>query len=157
MRIKHVKNDNYLDENYSAPYLHIRKPYTSNCCYLNSSEMLINFCSTHRALGRIKQPFTCCDPEFYIYDDSEAERFIIKADCCQCGLFCANNFCGKLSEVYFNIYNFRDRVASCGQIIKKGASTREFVTSADSYEIIFPNDASPKDKLLLIIAGLFID
>jgi hypothetical protein len=31
------------------------------------------------------------------------------------------------------------------------------ITSADSYQIIFPKDASPKDKMILILAGLMID
>ena len=167
MRIKHVKNDNYLDENYSAPYLHIRKTfkcratfcYCCCCCCLDSPEMLINFCSTHRALGRIKTPITYffCDPKFYIYDGTGNQRYIIRADCCQCGLCCANNIFGKLSEVYFNIYSFNNMTNPCGQIIKKSATVIELSTSADSFQVIFPKDASPEDKMLLVIAALMID
>ena len=45
----------------------------------------------------------------------------------------------------------------CGSITKKVATAAELVTSADSYQINFPPDANPQDKLLLIVAGLMID
>ena len=111
----------------------------------------------NQPFGRIKQPFTCCDPEFEIYDNTGSSRYIIHADCCQCGLLCANNFCGKLSEVRFEIYNTGARDKPVGLIYKKSANMSELVTSADSYQINFPPQATPQDKLLLIVAGLMID
>ena len=108
-------------------------------------------------MGRIKQSLTCCDPEFSLYDSTGNKKFIIHADCCQCGLVCANNFCGKLSEVVFNIYNAANRSAPCGTITKKCATGAELVTSADSYQVIFPREANPEDKMILIAAGLMID
>jgi hypothetical protein len=92
MLIKHVKNASNLDDNYSAPYLHISKPFKCTCCCLDRPEMLAYFCSTHLSLGKIKQPMNCCDPEFYIYDGNVTKRYTIYADCCQCGLFCKNNY-----------------------------------------------------------------
>ena len=41
--------------------------------------------------------------------------------------------------------------APCGYIVKKMATLSEMVTSADSYQVNFPVDASPSEKLLLII------
>ena len=49
----------------------------------------------------------------------EIKKFIIHGNCCQCGLICPNNFCGKLSEVLFNIYTANNRSAPCGTIKKK--------------------------------------
>ena len=44
-----------------------------------------------------------------------------------------------------------------GSIVKKTATVSELLTSADSYQITFPANALPNEKLLLIIAGLMID
>ena len=44
-----------------------------------------------------------------------------------------------------------------GHIIKKTAELDELVTDADSYQVNFPQNASPYDKLLIIALGLMID
>ena len=62
-----------------------------------------------------------------------------------------------MSEAVFNIYKDASMTQPCGNIIKKIASFSEMVTSADSYQVNFPSDASPSEKLLLIICGLMID
>ena len=62
-----------------------------------------------------------------------------------------------MSEVIFNIYTFSDRNCHCGAIIKKSATASELVTSADSYQVNFPRDATPEEKMLLIVMGLMID
>ena len=157
MIIKHVANSAGLDENFSTPFVDIKKPFKLTCFCLDRPEMIINYGSNGQRLGRIKQPFSCCDPIFYTFNSSGTHRYIIHADCCQCGLICANNFCGKLSEVLFNIYKPDNLNIPCGTIRKKSATGSELVTSADSYQVNFPNDASPEDKMVLIAAGLMID
>ena len=157
MVIKHIASVANLDENFSAPFVDVKKPFKCTCCCLERPEMLISFGGTKQPLGRIKQVFTCCDPEFNIYDNAGDLRYIIHGDCCQCGLCCANNFCGKLSEVIFNLYSSGDRTKPIGSIIKKSATTAELVTSADSYQVNFPVNSSAQDKMLLIVSALMID
>jgi len=157
MVIKHIANAANLDENFSSPFVYVKKPFKCTCCCLERPEMIINFGGSSKPLGRIKQPFTYCDPEFLIQDNIGNIKYIVHGDCCQCGLCCANNFCGKLSEVIFNIYTFSDRNCHCGAIIKKSATASELVTSADSYQVNFPRDATPEEKMLLIVMGLMID
>jgi len=41
--------------------------------------------------------------------------------------------------------------------MKQRASGAEYITDADSYEVVFPQDACAKDKLLLTAVGLLID
>jgi hypothetical protein len=157
MVIKHIANGGMLDENFSTPFVNIQKPFKCTCCCLERPEMVVTFGGTNQLCGRIKQPFSCCDPILVIHDNTGAMRYIVHGDCCQCGLCCANNFCGKLSEVDFNIYRSEDRIAPLGSIIKKRATVSELVTSADSYQVNFPQGSTPQDKLLLIVAGLMID
>ena len=158
MAIKHIATAANLDENFSAPFVNVRKPFKCTCCCLERPEMLVSYGGNNQPLGRIKQPFTCCDPMFTTYDNTGVIRNTIHADCCQCGLICKNNFCGKLSEVVFNVFGGSNVVTSpVGSIIKKVATAAELVTSADSYQVNFPPQATPTDKMLLIVAGLMID
>ena len=158
MAIKHIATSANLDENFSAPFINVRKPFKCTCCCLERPEMLVTYGGNNQPLGRIKQPFTCCDPVFTTYDSTGTIRNTIHGDCCQCGLICKNNFCGKLSEVNFNIYEGSNILTNpVGSIIKRVATAAELVTSADSYQVNFPPKATPSDKMLLIVAGLMID
>jgi len=157
MYIKHIANASNLDENFSNNFINVNKPFKCTCCCLERPEMLVNFAQNNSPLGRIKQLFTCCDPEFNVYDNTGNKKYFITADCCQCGLCCKNNVCGKMSEVIFNIYPSGNISSPCGSIIKKPANFAELITSADSYQVNFPVDATPNDKMMLIIAGLMID
>ena len=157
MVIKHIASSINMDENFSIPFINIRRPFKCTCCCLERPEMLITFGAKNEPFGRIKQPFTCCDPEFSLYDNNGIKKYFIHGDCCQCGFICRNNFCGKLSEAVFNIYNEGDRATPIGSIIKKKATVSEIMTSADSYQVNFPVSSSPQDKVLLMVAGLMID
>ena len=157
MDIKHVADASGMNENFQNSFVHVNKPFKCTCFCLERPEMLATFCQGNQLLGKVKQPFSCCDPMFSIYDSSGTEKYFIHADCCQCGVCCANNFCGKMSEALFNIYKDQTMTSPVGSIIKKVASFSEMITSADSYQVNFPVDATPNDKMLLIIAGLMID
>ena len=158
MAIKHIATSANLDENFSAPFVNVKKPFKCTCCCLERPEMLVTYGGNNQPLGRIKQPFSCCDPIFTTYDSTGNIRNAIHGDCCQCGLICKNNFCGKLSEVNFNIYEGSNIGTNpVGSIVKRVATAAELVTSADSYQVNFPPKATPSDKMLLIVAGLMID
>jgi hypothetical protein len=157
MDIKHIANAGMMNENFQNSFVHVNKPFKCTCFCLERPVMNATYCQGGQMVGQVKQPFSCCDPIFTIYDSSGTLRYFIHADCCQCGICCSNNFCGKMSEAVFNIYKDASMTQPCGNIIKKIASFSEMVTSADSYQVNFPLDASPSEKLLLIICGLMID
>lgn len=159
MDIKHIANAYNFNDDFSIPFLKINRPYKCACCCCCRPEMFINLGSNNQFLGRIVQPFQCCDPKFLLYNNDGLLRYMIHADCCQCGLCCANSCCGKLSKAVFNIYKGADINTISGTIIKRPAkSGEELFTNADSYEIQFPiNDITVEDKILLIVAGLMID
>ena len=157
MDIKHVANAGSMNDNFQKSFVHAYKPFKCTCFCLERPEMTVSFNQGNQLIGKVKQPFTCCDPLFTIYDNSGVVRFYISADCCQCGILCSKNCCGKISEALFNIYKDIGMTQPVGSIIKKVASFSEIVTNADSYQINFPADAAPNEKLLLIVAGLMID
>jgi hypothetical protein len=111
--------------------------------------------------GKIIEPLSCCDPRYNVYDKSGKLKYVIIADCCQCGLICRNS-CGKCSEVLFQIHKADKQVMDVNNTdghIKRLFSgvVQELVSDADNFELIFPVDATPEDKLLLIGNVLMID
>ena len=132
------------------------KPFRCPCFCLNRPEINVSVGAENIYIGKIKHLFSCCDPEFEIYN-SQGLKYYVRADCCQCGLLCSNNICGKLSTAQFDIYQ-----AGAGNIIANitkmtAQNYAEAVTDADSYQVGFPQGATAEDKLLLIALGLMID
>ena len=150
MDIKHIANVGAINENFSNSFVHV------TCCCLERPEMIATYAAGNEIVGKVKQPFSCCDPIFTIYDNAGTMRYFVHADCCQCGI-CCTGFCAKMSEAVFNVYRDGNMGHPVGSIVKKVANLSELVTSADSYQVNFPADAKPNEKLLLIITTLMID
>lgn len=155
MEIRHMGSVEEINPGMSKLFTNIYKPFKCVCCCFNRPEMIITL-NNGEFIGKIYNPFTCCDPEYEIYDSNNQLKYYINADCCQCGLLCNNTICGKCSEAKFIIFD-RKYGNQIGIISKNVAQFHEIISNADSYKIIFPNNATPKEKLLLICLGLMID
>lgn len=113
-----------------------------------------------RKFGKIVDDWRCCDPSLIIYGENKEKRFIISGECCQCGLVCKG--CEMCYEVKFFIYDGNckeeDPKNAIGSIKRK---KKDFVkavfTDADSFDLYFPENATPYDKLMLIGATLMLD
>ena len=156
MDLEITTNAESLNDNHQNSFIHLYKPFKCTCCCLERPVMIANYSSSGDIFGKIDQPFNGCNPIFTLYDDAGSLRYYIYAECFQCGL-CCNGPCSKMYEVVFNIYRDVNMEKPIGNIIKKIANYGELVTRADSYQINFPADAKPNEKLLLIITGLMID
>ena len=109
--------------------------------------------------GKVVEPFSFCDPIFYVYDKDETIRYRLKIDCCQCGFFFRGS-CGVASPIEVNIYGGTDISMTgtpIGTIKKKFTGFQELVSDADTFQITFPTIATPAEKLMLIGAVLMID
>ena len=156
MEINHISTINNMAPTMTKNFANAFKPFKCTICCLCRPELFIKLAEGQINIGTIKHIFTICDPEFHIFDERNQIKYIVNASCCQCGLLCANNFCGKLSEAIFNILDPGNRQI-IGKIVKHCADLSELATDADSYQINFPSIASPNDKLLLMSLGLMID
>ena len=132
------------------------KPLKCPCFCCNRPEIFVNL-GESTPVGKIKHMFSCCDPEFEVFESNGNLKYFVHADCCQCGLLCANNICGKFSTALFNIYaaGTNNIIASISKM--SAQSYTEVITDADSYSVSFPEGATANDKLLLIALGLMID
>lgn len=155
MKIKPDESEEEADDNYEDSYLYIEKPLRCPCLCFARPVMNVTFCSDNAILGKIKSVFSCCDPQFEVYNNKDECLFFISADCCQCGLLCRNNFLGKTDEAHFFIYEPQQTYNPIGDICKKAAES--LFSIADNYKVIMPLNANPMEKLLLIVAGIMID
>ena len=155
MDISHVVNEGL--QTLSKKFGNAFKPFKIPCFCCNRPEIYVNLGDQSNLVGRIKHSFSFCDPEFEVFEANGNLKYFVHADCCQCGLLCANNICGKFSTAIFNIYatGTNNHVATISKMTAQ--SYTEVITDADSYKVSFPEGSSTYDKLLLIALGLMID
>jgi hypothetical protein len=153
MEMNHIVN---FGQPVTNLFANAQKPLMCPCFCACRPEITLLLGEQKEIVGKIVNTFTCCDPEFEIFDKNGNVKFKVHADCCQCGLLCASNVCGKFSSANFDILDGTSN--KVGQITKMSAqSYSEVVTDADSYQVSFPQQASAEDKLLMIVLGLMID
>ena len=150
--IRHVASANE-DPDLSKILISAIKPCACNCCCFCRTHLDICLSDNNIFIGRIREPCTCCDIETEIYDKNNELKYIIVGNCCQFGLCCGSS-AEKLTEINFKIKSNGQNV---GVMKKLSSSMGEYFSKADSYKIVFPNDATPEEKMLLICAGLLID
>ena len=161
MKLKHINMANQISSNdFQNTYANLFKPYKCTCCCLARPELLLSLHGNEQKyIGKVKEEFTCCDPLFTIKDGNGSPVFVITCDCCQCGFLCRSNFCGKLSEVKFSIFDVKNQSGSpVGSIVKRVAQNAgQLFSDADSYDVNFPVNSSPQEKFSLICCALMID
>jgi hypothetical protein len=154
MTIRHVLSYQELDTDLSKIFINIDKPCQCGCLCLCRHYMDVILTDNNQRLGYITEQCTCCDIENKVFDAKGNLRYDVHGDCCQFGLCCGGGGAKKLANIYFEI---RQNGNVVGSIKKLSANIGEFFTNADSYQITFPPNATPADKILLIITGLMLD
>lgn len=110
----------------------------------------------NQKIGRVYEPFKCCDPTFQIFNGAEQHKYTIIANCCQCGFFCKK--CAETKFDIFSTFNYSESSTPVGSISKKFSGLiQELFTDADNFEVFFPEDATPEDKLMILGTTLMID
>jgi hypothetical protein len=134
----------------------LERPFKCTCCCCARPIVKGTF-SNGQPFGTINQPFTCCSPFFETVDETDGSKYSIEIPYCQCGFMCRSNVCGKCSEVIGNIYKENDLTHPVGTFKKLENCVQEMVSDANSFEIIFPTDATVGDKLNILATVILID
>ena len=151
--MRHVVSLEQLSSDFAKIFINIDKPCQPGCCCFCRPYMDVRLADSGQRLGAVREPCTCCDIETQVLDANGNLRYEIHGDCCQLGLCCGPAI-QKLSNINFDI---RQNGYVVGAIKKLSSNIGEFFTKADSYEVVFPMNAAPSDKFLLIITGLMLD
>jgi hypothetical protein len=107
-----------------------------------------------RDIGSIKHPCTCLDFVFNIFNSRGDHVYKLNVPYCQRGICCGN--LGRCYEVNIDIFKVAETEEPCGKIIKI-AKCSSCVTNADTFNVFYPKDATPEEKMLIISATLMID
>lgn len=162
MNIKHLSNTTIENDYQSNVFAVLNKPYKVACYCCGRPEMTGHFKSIDGPIfGKIYQPYTCCDPVFHIQNSQGQVSFSITTDCCKCG-FCCRGGCGMFEPITFSIFKGESCDSkmtgnSCGRIVKHSMGIQSLISDADNFEVFFPSEATPEEKLTLIAAALMID
>jgi len=106
-------------------------------------------------IGRIVNPWMCCDLALDIFDGDEVLKYKISGSCCQLGIFCKCP-CDSCETILFDVRS------PSGEILSKLVKTspgcaKAMMGDADNFSLDFPSGASVKDKALLMSAVIFLD
>lgn len=135
----------------NVPYLQLMKP---GKCFANP-KIDVKHIDSGTFFGRIQKKGMQLDPQVDVFDEQNKIKYSVKTEFCQCGIFCCCcGCCAKLSDIEFKI--LQDGKIK-GNVCKLSADISEFLTKADTYQIIFPKEANSKDKMLLLVSTILID
>ena len=125
----------------------------SCCCQQTIS---IRDYSSKHDLGKAYVPFFCCTPQINVVDEHGNEQYEIEKDGCGCFGCCSVIICESCRSVPFNIRNKNGE--DVGKIVKKwGGLGMEALSDLDTFVVNFPNDASAKQRALLLGATFLLD
>ena len=115
----------------------------------------LNMEKSYEKLGTIIYEFSFYDPIFVVQNENGENIYYITGKYCQLGLMCRNNIFGKTEEAHFYIYSYNDKEKVIGDICKEYSSS--YMNIADDFLVTFPENASAKEKLLLMMTAVMID
>ena len=153
MNLIHIDSPN--DSSSIKKFGNSLKPFKCPCFCLCRPEIFLTLDESNENIGKIREPFSCCNSYYEIYDDKDKIKYYVKAKCCQCGLLFSNSIFGKIGEAIFSIIDPESN-EQVGTIIKK-SPIKSNEAEKENYKIIFPDKANADDKLLLTVLGLMID
>lgn len=138
-------------ENLQEPFLTIKKPCRCTLFCFNRSEVLLNLVEGGRTdyLGKIMNPWNCCNMELNVYDKNNIHKYNIKGKCCQWGFWCSK-FC-KSFQINFDV------TTPSGEVLCHFKKTNGCFTYNQNAVALFPRTTTSDEKALLLSAYLFLD
>ena len=151
MNLIHISSNSPSDKGVRVG--NIIKSYSCSCCCICRPELILSLEDSGEIVGKIKEDFSCFSNDFKLINIKNTNRYLVTANCCQCGLFFSNSICGNNCDVNFSIEE-----PITGE--KLGVITKQLVVDKkngeESFEIKFPRNANSNDKLLLTALGIMI-
>ena len=161
LNMKHIqtfrRNDDFTKDIYAV----LNRDYALPLCCLCRNDLSGSFGNSEgQKFGKVTSPYSLCDPVFKVVNSSGKVAFSLTSDCCKCGFLC-RGCCGLFEPVTFLIFagdtfDSKQVNMAVGRIIKNAMGIQS-LSDEDNFELFFPLEATPEEKLLLISAALLID
>jgi len=154
LKINLVDDDEELD---NEPFLLLDRPCACTCYCCNRPEIKVSYVEDgkNEYLGKIRDPFSCCNVVLDIHDKTESVKYHVDGSCCQIGMHCKGPFeCCETIDFDLKI-PAGDTVASIRK--KSPGCLAAMVSDADNFPVHFPSGSTKEDKALIMCAVLFLD
>jgi hypothetical protein len=144
------------DDEYE-PFLRLERECKCTCLCFQRPEILVTLVEggKNEYLGKIVDPWNCCNMEFNIFDKDHNKKFNIEGSCCQLGVWCQWP-CEACQTIDFDVKTPSGEVVSSLQKKSQGC-LKAAITDADNFLLHFPKNCTLTDKALLMSSVLFID
>jgi hypothetical protein len=159
--MKHVqtfrRNDDFTKDIFAV----LNRDYALPLCCLCRNDLTGHFTNREGpTFGKVESPYSLCDPVFKVYNPNGTVAFSLTSNCCKCGFFCRGG-CGLFEPITFLIfpgdkYDSNQVNMAVGRIIKNAMGIQS-LQDDDNFEVFFPLEATPEEKLTIISAALLID
>merc|ERR1719387_2492796 len=118
-------------------FMKMQKDCQCTCCCFNRPIINVTNGMTGQILGKIKDPWACCDMTFDLLDGNDEPTLTAKGGCCQLGLICPFP-CGPCREVAFTVSDAKTG-AEVGHLKKIVPDCLKFIVAddVDNYEVDF--------------------
>ena len=152
-----VSNLGFSDE-YDKECLRVEKECTCTFLCFNRpfSKVYYTEDGGQTYLGKIRDPFDCCNFTFKVYDSEDRLFSKIYTHCCQCGIWCMGCCCEPCETVPFEVFDKDGNVMAT--LTKKNRNcTKSMLTDADNFGFDFPKDFTWEQRSLFLVTIVFID
>eukprot|EP00825_Cyclidium_porcatum_P016629 TRINITY_DN19584_c0_g1_i1.p1 TRINITY_DN19584_c0_g1~~TRINITY_DN19584_c0_g1_i1.p1 ORF type:complete len:396 (-),score=30.47 TRINITY_DN19584_c0_g1_i1:367-1554(-) len=139
-------------------FLRMKRPY--RCTYLCFERPIMEVSTVEQGvekyIGKIINPFSCCDLILEIYNKDNNLDYTVKGDICQLGIQCRGFPCEACQEVRLDVLDKDNHVLK--PLTKRSPGClKAMISDVDEFSVVFPDGASVYQKSLLISATLFMD
>jgi len=141
----------------NEPFLFLNRECKCTMYCFNRPELTVRYVEDGKDeyVGKIKDPWTCCNVVNEIYDKDNNLKYIIDGSCMQIGMHCK----GPLEcceTIDFDIKTPSGEVVSTLQKRSPGCA-KAMLSEADNFAVHFPANATKEDKALIMCCVLFLD
>jgi hypothetical protein len=151
-----VNNKDYYDPGFDGtPFLKFERPFKCTLLCCNRPELKVRLTEGGQdvVLGKVVNPFQCCDLKMDVYDATDALKYYVVGSCCQCGILCEGPCFQGAS---FDIKTPGGDIV--GTLKRVRASFLEnVVETVANFSVTFPQNANGPDRALLIGATIMMD
>jgi len=126
------------------------------CC--NRPEMTVNYVerNSQEKLGKVRHPLLCCNLGVNVHDFEDRIKYYIRGSCCQLGIFCSRCPCDPCQLVQFDLQD--EKGETIGSLEKRSQGcVKTILSDAGSFSLVYPTNATERDKALLMSAILLLD
>jgi len=150
-----VTHKDYQDTNFDGqPFLRFERPFKCSCLCLDRPVLSVthNEAGQNSVIGKIINPYQCCDLKVNIYDANDNLKYTIAGSCCQAGVLCGGPCC---QEAEFQIYSGDQIVGNLKRV--PADFLKSVVESLANFNLTFPVNATGPERALLIAATIMMD